>query len=308
MDIHKGHSPLVLLEVILTRVNCAFTVDVEGFAESHVQSVRIDDAYLDHAVMDREIEANMQVTLDLLQGHGIRGTFFFLGRIARTSPQIVRRTADAGHEIGCHSLNHLRITGQSRDDFRRDLKSAKSALEDASGAQVIGFRAPDFSIGAGNLWAFDELLEAGFRYDSSVVPTTIHDVYGMTNVPETVFKWPNGLVEFPMPVTRVLGSRIPVGGGGYFRLFPLSWTIRAFSSRNAKSQPATFYIHPYEIGPVAPNLPGLSLARRFRHYVRLKDGANRIKPFLNALTFGSMADVLVSHGFLASISPNTEVR
>jgi polysaccharide deacetylase family protein (PEP-CTERM system associated) len=296
-----------LLGVILAGVNCAFTVDVEGFAESHVQSVRIDNSYLDHAVMDREIETNMQVILDLLKSHGVRATFFFLGRIARSSPQIVRRTADAGHEIGCHSLDHVRITGQSREEFRRDLRAAKSSLEDVAGTPVIGFRAPDFSIGAGNLWAFDELLEAGFRYDSSVVPTSIHDVYGMTNVPETVFKWPNGLIEFPMPVSRVLGFRIPVGGGGYFRLFPLSWTTKAFSSRDAKSQPATFYIHPYEIGPVAPRLPGLSLARRFRHYVRLKDGANRVRPLLNAVSFGSMAGVLESHGFLTSITPKTEV-
>jgi polysaccharide deacetylase family protein (PEP-CTERM system associated) len=250
--------------------------------------------------MDLEIEENLNVTLELLHEHGVTATFFFLGRIAISAPRLVKRVLEAGHEIGCHSLNHLRITGQSRDEFRRDLHVAKSSLEDASGARVIGFRAPDFSIGDGNLWAFDELLEAGFRYDSSVVPTSIHDVYGMVNTPEGIFRWPNGLVEFPLPIARFFRFRIPIGGGGYFRLFPQSWTVRAFESRNSRNQPATFYIHPYEIGPVAPRLPGLSFARRFRHYVRLAAGSERIAPLLKSVSFSSMADILRSRGFLDS--------
>ncbi len=248
--------------------------------------------------MDREIEENLTVALELLKDHAVTATFFFLGRIALSAPRIVRRVAEAGHEIGCHSLNHLRITGQSQAEFRIDLRSAKAALEDASGESVIGFRAPDFSIGSGNLWAFDELLEAGFRYDSSVVPTSIHDVYGMTDTPEGIFRWPNGLIEFPMPISRLFGFQIPIGGGGYFRLFPLSWTRRAFERRDRRNQPAVFYIHPYEIGPVAPKLPGLSLARRFRHYVRLADGVERITPLLKSVSFASMSKVLQSHGFL----------
>lgn len=289
---------MFLLGDYLPTPNCAFTVDVEGFSESHAQSVQIAASFLDLAVMDREIESNLDATLDVLSEHSIRATFFFLGRIAQSAPQLVRRTVDAGHEIGCHSLNHLRITGQSREVLRNDLRAAKSALEDASGAHVIGFRAPDFSIGAGNLWAFDELVEAGFRYDSSVVPTSIHDVYGMTNVPEGIFVWPNGLVEFPVPVSRILGVRIPVGGGGYYRLFPLSWTRRAFEKRQNQNKPSTFYIHPYEIGPVAPKIPGLSLMRRFRHYVRLAGGSKRIVPLLKSVQFTTMANVLRSHGFL----------
>lgn len=276
---------------------CAFTIDVEGFAESHAQSVRIDDSFLDLPTMDREIEENLNVTLDMLEAHQVKATFFFLGRIARSAPQLVGRVAAAGHEVGCHSLNHLRITGQSRDEFRRDLRDAKSALEDASGVGVIGFRAPDFSIGNVNQWAFDELAEAGFAYDSSVVPTSIHDVYGMRGVPQTIFRWPNGLVEFPMPVRRILGRDIPCGGGGYFRLFPLSWTLRYFWDQHRRAMPTSFYIHPYEVGPVAPRLPGLSLARRFRHYIRLGRGAERIPPLLRAVPFTTMAQVLINGGF-----------
>lgn len=277
---------------------CAFTVDVEGFAESHAQSVRINESYLDLPTMDREIEENLGVTLAMLEAHQVKATFFFLGRIAHSAPKLVRRVAAAGHEIGCHSLNHVRITGQSRDEFRRDLRDAKSALEDAAGTEVIGFRAPDFSIGKTNEWAFDELAEAGFAYDSSVVPTAVHDVYGMRGVPKAIFRWHSGLVEFPMPVRRILGRDIPCGGGGYYRLFPLSWSLRFFRDRHSRAMPTSFYIHPYEIGPVAPGLPGLSLARRFRHYVRLGRGAERIPPLLRAVPFTTMAQVLTNGGFL----------
>lgn len=277
---------------------CAFTVDVEGFAESHAQSVRVPEALLDTPAMDREIEENLSVTLALLEQHRVKATFFFLGRIAQSSPRLVRRVADDGHEIGCHSLNHLRITGQTREDFRRDLRVAKQALEDAGGVMVRGFRAPDFSIGNGNLWAFDEIREAGFLYDSSIVPTDLHDVYGMAEVPRRIFKWPNGLLEFPLPVISLAGLRIPIGGGGYFRLFPTRWSIWAFRKQQRRNIPASFYIHPYEIGPSAPRVPGMSLGRQFRHYVNLSKGVKRLTPLLKAVPFTTMSRVLTEAGHL----------
>ncbi len=276
---------------------CAFTVDVEGFAESHAQSVTVAESLLDRETMDREIEENLAVTLDLLARFKTHATFFFLGRIALTAPHLVGRVAAVGHEIGCHSLNHLRINGQTRDEFRRDLRTAKAALEAASGRDVIGFRAPDFSIGRGNLWAIEELGEAGFLYDSSIVPTSLHDVYGMANVSERLFRWPNGLIEFPMPVVHLLKSGIPFGGGGYFRLFPSVWTRRFFTGRNRRGIPTAFYIHPYEIGGIAPKLPELSMTRRFRHYVRLREGVRRISPLLDSVSFTTMANVLTQAGF-----------
>jgi polysaccharide deacetylase family protein (PEP-CTERM system associated) len=279
---------------------CALTIDVEGFAESHAQSVHVPPEYLDIKTMDREIAENLDVVLELLAKHHTTATFFFLGRIAISSPQLVRKVVDAGHEIGCHSLEHVSITRQTREKFRMDLRAAKAAIQDASGGEVVGFRAPHFSIQDENLWALEELFEAGFLYDSSVVPTSLHDDYGMSGTPERVFRWPNGLIEFPLPVLRMLGLRIPVGGGGYFRLFPISWTRRTFASRDRRKECSTFYIHPYEIGPVAPRLPGLSLARRFRHYVRLGEGVERLSPILEAVNFTSMSQVLRSSGFLRS--------
>lgn len=280
----------------------ALTIDVEGFAESHADSVRVDPALLDPARNDREIEENLAAVLDLFAATGRRATFFFLGRIGQTAPHLVRRAADSGHEIGCHSLLHRRITLQTREQFRADLRTAKRTLEDAGGKGVSGFRAPDFSIRESNRWAFDELVDAGFLYDSSVVPTQVHDVYGMTGVPEMAFRWPNGLIEFPLPVMRVLGLSLPVGGGGYFRLYPTWVTERHFRKRLARGMPAVFYIHPYEVGPVAPRLAGLSLARRFRHYVRLKSGASRLGPILRRLPFDTMAKVLQGAGYMAGTS------
>jgi polysaccharide deacetylase family protein (PEP-CTERM system associated) len=281
----------------LSPVVHALSVDVEGFAESHAQSVRVDPGLMESSVSDAEIEANLTTTVELFAEHGCTATFFFLGRIAQTSPQLVKMVADAGHEIGCHSLHHLRITGQSQTKFREDLRAARSALENASGQAVVGFRAPDFSIGAQNLWAFDELWEAGFRYDSSAVPTDIHDVYGMADVSEDIFRWPNGLIEFPLPVTRFLGKSIPVGGGGYFRLFPLWLTRHGFRQSARAGRPAMFYIHPYEIGSVAPRLAGLTLTRRFRHYVRLEKGRQRMGKLLRTIKFTRVVDVLRERGF-----------
>lgn len=277
---------------------CAFTVDVEGFAESHAQSVRVGPEYLDVRGMDEEIARNLDVALELLAKFRISATFFFLGRIAISSPHLVRMVTDAGHEIGCHSLNHLRITGQTRDQFRADLREARQALEDASSQAVVGFRAPDFSIGPDNLWAVDEIVGAGFQYDSSVVTTSIHDVYGMPEAPESIFLWPSGLIEFPMTTAKIFGVSVPAGGGGYFRLFPTSWTVRFFAARNRRNIPSTFYIHPYEIGLNAPRLPGLSFSRRLRHYLRLHKGVERLTPLLEKVPFTTMSRVLTEAGFL----------
>jgi polysaccharide deacetylase family protein (PEP-CTERM system associated) len=276
----------------------ALTIDVEGFAESHAQSIHVDPALLEPAASNMEIAQNLDVTLELLAQHCCRATFFFLGRIAQSAPELVRRVADAGHEVACHSLFHRRITGQTPEEFRAHLTEAKARLEDACGMPVIGFRAPDFSIVAGDKWALDELVSGGFRYDSSAVPTGLHDVYGMADVPHGIFRWPNGLVELPLPVVRLLGLSFPVGGGGYFRLYPLYFTFRYFRSQARRGSPCVFYIHPYEIGPVAPRLPGLSAARRFRHYVRLGQGRERFSRLLKAVPFSTMSDVLARAGFL----------
>jgi polysaccharide deacetylase family protein (PEP-CTERM system associated) len=178
-------------------------------------------------------------------------TFFTLGWIAERYPQVVRRIVAGGHELASHGYGHLRASDQTRAEFANDIRSAKALLEDIGGQAVLGYRAPSFSIGRANLWALDELLEAGYRYSSSIYPIA-HDHYGMPDAPRFAFypNGPDGLLEVPITTVRMMGRNLPAGGGGYFRLLPyaLSRWMMAKVNRDDR-QPALFYFHPWEIDP-----------------------------------------------------------
>lgn len=271
--------------------NC-FSVDVEGFVESNVQSFDVGDRYTSSSKEDYEIEKNVNVILELLDELNIKGTFFFLGRIARDIPHIVQESARYGHEIACHSDKHVRIFGMTEEKFKSDLTRAKKTLEDVSGKRVYGFRAPDFSITKSSLWALDILNDAGFIYDSSISPTGLHDVYGIGDVSPFVHTLENGLIEFPVPVIELSRMRLPFGGGGYFRSFPLTFT-RYFTARmNSGGHPCMFYIHPYEVGPVIPVISELSYYRRFRHYYNCKNGHRRLRKFMQLFRFSTAIEIL----------------
>jgi polysaccharide deacetylase family protein (PEP-CTERM system associated) len=276
-------------------VNC-LSVDVESFSESNEESVPMAPEYLDRARQNYEIERNMDATLGLFADLETKATFFFLGRIARDLPAEVRKTADQGHEIGCHSLEHRRIFGQDKEAFRAALSRAKHYLEDAGGKQVYGFRAPDFSITRSSLWALDVLQEAGFVYDSSIYPFGWHDVYGIGEGPACIHRLRNGLIEWPLPTLEFGRKRLPFGGGGYFRLFPRPWTEFCISRVNAQGHPCMFYIHPYEVGDVMPRISGLSAYRRFRHYYHCAGGAQRLGRVLRRFRFDSAIAVLQNLG------------
>jgi polysaccharide deacetylase family protein (PEP-CTERM system associated) len=274
----------------------AFSIDVEGFVESNLQSFQIPDRYINQSEENREIERNTDVLLEILEQVNIKATFFFLGRITRDIPGLVKKVARAGHEIGCHNYLHLRIFGVEENEFREKLVRAKKDLEDVSGQRIYGFRAPDFSITEKSIWALDVLKEAGFVYDSSIYPFGLHDVYGIKDASPSIHKFPNGLIEFPLSTTQILGRRIPFGGGGYFRLYPL-WITKLFLSKlNKQGNPAIFYIHPYEVGPVIPEIPGLSAYRKFRHYYNCSNGTGRLKNMLQAFKFCPAIDVLKDKG------------
>ena len=132
---------------------------------------------------------------------------------------------------------------------------AKKSLEDVSGEMVLGFRAPDFSITKSNRFALDILREVGFQYDSSIYPTGLHAVYGIREVVPYIHRLPNGLIEFPLPTINLFWNRVPFGGGGYFRLYPIIVTKLLIRRMNKAGHPCMVYIHPYEVGPVIPVLP-----------------------------------------------------
>lgn len=256
----------------------AMTIDVEDYF--HVAAM---EPHIDRADWHRwpcRVERNIERVLALLDEADARATFFTLGWVAERFPHLVRTIADQGHEVASHGYSHRRASEQSREHFFDDIRHAKRLLEDTIGHAVKGYRAPSFSICERNLWAFDCILEAGYRYSSSVYPIR-HDHYGMPDSPRFPFESRTGLLEVPVTTLRVWNYNLPAGGGGYFRLMPYAFS-RAFIRRvnRVDRQPAIFYFHPWELDPDQPRIPGTTRKTRFRHYVNLSRTDRRLKSLL----------------------------
>ena len=267
----------------------ALTVDVEDYFQVSALAPQIDRSTWEGR--ECRVERNVDRLLSLFSDRGAHATFFALGWIAERYPHLVRQIVAAGHEIASHGYGHLRCTDQSRGDFRDDVRRAKDLLEDLAGQRVLGYRAPSFSIGAGNQWAFDVLLEAGYRYSSSVYPVR-HDHYGMPDAPRFAYDARPGLREIPITTTRLLGRNLPAGGGGYFRLAPYRlsrWALRRVNTIDQR--PVIFYLHPWEIDPGQPRIPGTSLKTRFRHYVNLHKTESRLGHLLRDFRWGRVDEV-----------------
>jgi polysaccharide deacetylase family protein (PEP-CTERM system associated) len=233
--------------------------------------------------------------LDRLAEAGVHGTFFVLGWVAERQPGLVRAIQVAGHEIGCHGYAHRLIYEQTPQQFRVDLRLARLVLEDILGEQITAYRAPSFSITRRSLWALDILLEEGFLFDSSIYPTH-HDRYGIPGTPlepHTIERSQGTLWEFPPPVCRLMKYPVPVGGGGYFRLYPYPLTRRGLRSINAAGRPFAVYLHPWEFDPGQPRLrPGTM--RAFRHYVGLNRTEDRLVRLLKDFRFGTLSESLAA--------------
>jgi polysaccharide deacetylase family protein (PEP-CTERM system associated) len=275
---------------------CDFlSVDVEDYfqVEAFADCVSRDD----WGTFSSRVRPNTERTLRLLAEYGCRGTFFVLGWVAERDPKLIREIADAGHEIACHSYSHRRVSTLSPEEFRDDLQRARAAIEDAAGVRVHGYRAPTFSIGLGNLWALDILSEEGFLYDSSIFPIH-HDLYGFPGSPRFAYsvscRTGKTLFEIPMTTVRMLGTTWPVGGGGYLRLLPMSYTRWAIEQvHRADRQPFVLYFHPWELDPEQPRIAA-KWRSRFRHYTGLGVMESRLRSLLSAGHFAPMLD-WVSH-------------
>ena len=197
------------------------------------------------ANVDRQIE----VLLGLLDEHKVKATFFTVGMLAEARPEIVRRVAEAGHEIASHGFLHRRVYDMSRGQFRADAKKSKALLEGITGTRVLGYRAAEFSITRPVLWALEVLAELGFEYDSSIFPLH-HRRYGIADFDPRPARYTFGegrsLVEVPLATQRRAGQNFPFSGGGYFRLLPLSTLVQGFERVNAIGLPVTTYFHSYE--------------------------------------------------------------
>lgn len=280
-----------------------FTVDVEEYFQvKALESAVSPSDWLSHPT---RVGESVDAILAALERHGAKGTFFILGWLADHRPEVVRAIAAAGHEIASHGYRHERVTALSPARFREDLRSSKCALEDVSGMEVVGYRAPSFSIVPGSEWAFDALIEEHYRYDSSIFPIRRRG-YGYPSAPRApyILHRPRGrLAEFPLATTKFFGLSVPAAGGGYLRQFPLSVIRRAFREAGLRGEHATFYIHPWEVDPQQPRLR-VSPFNYIRHYRGLESALARIEILLAEFTFVSIASRLpqsVVGGSLATV-------
>ncbi|MDR3299068.1 MAG: DUF3473 domain-containing protein [Candidatus Accumulibacter sp.] len=234
------------------------------------------------------VERNVERILFMLDEYRAKATFFMLGWIAERYPRLVGKIVDGGHELASHGYGHQRASDLDENAFFADIDASKKLLEDLSGQPVQGYRAPSFSIGEKNQWAFDCLERAGYRYSSSVYPIR-HDHYGMPDAPRFAHKVRGGLLEIPPTTVCFCGRNWPASGGGYFRLLPyaVSRCLLERVNRHDK-QPAIFYFHPWEIDHEQPKIPGIGLKTRFRHYLNLQRTEARVRRLLDDFHWGRM--------------------
>lgn len=245
--------------------------------------------------MPVRVEENTRRLMDLFDETSSRATFFVLGWVAERFPALIREIHGRGHEVACHGHSHRLIYTQTPEEFREETFRSKAVLEDLIAESVNGYRAASYSITSRSLWAVETLVEAGFEYDSSIVRTR-HDLYGIPNalaVPyELITEDGETILEFPPTTYNFLGYDVPVGGGGYFRLYPYGLT-RALLRRASAAQrsPFIFYLHPWEIDPDQPRV-NTKLRSRFRHYLNLDKTETRLRRLLRDFDFATVREVL----------------
>jgi polysaccharide deacetylase family protein (PEP-CTERM system associated) len=272
----------------------ALTIDVEDYFQVSALAPYIPRDQWDARAC--RVERNVERILHMLDGHATKATFFTLGWIAERYPQLVRRIVDGGHELASHGYGHERASDLTEAAFFADIASAKKLLEDLSGFEVKGYRAPSFSIGKGNLWAFDCLERAGYRYSSSIYPIR-HDHYGMPDAPRFAHQVRAGLIEVPVTTAHFLDRNWPASGGGYFRLmpYPMSrWLLQHVN--RIDRQPAIFYFHPWEIDAGQPRIAGINAKTRFRHYLNLHRTEGRLKRLFADFRWGRMDEIFLAGG------------
>jgi polysaccharide deacetylase family protein (PEP-CTERM system associated) len=283
----------------------AMTIDVEDYFHVSALASRVDRR--DWDTYPRRVADNTAKLLDILAYHDARATFFALGWVAERDPALIRRIAAAGHEVACHGYSHELVYRQTPAVFRHETERAKKILEDLVQKPIAGYRAASYSITAASLWALDVLCELGFTYDSSVFPVR-HDRYGIPGARREPHRLRtpagNSIIEFPLSTIELLRYRLPVSGGGYFRLFPYLVTRTALRHINSREHnPFIFYLHPWEIDPDQPRVE-VGWLSRFRHYNNLEKCEKRLHRLLKDFQFGRVDDALVRLDLLSPTPTN----
>lgn len=272
----------------------ALTIDVEDYFQ-----VSAFAPYIERADWDRRecrVERNIARILALLERQEVKATFFTLGWIAERYPAIVRDIVAGGHELASHGYGHEKANQLTPEAFYADISRAKQILEELSGIEVKGYRAPSFSIdGSNRHWAFDALVRAGYRYSSSVYPVR-HDHYGMPDAPRFRHAPHPLLLEVPPTTVRAFNRNWPASGGGYFRLMPYALSRQLIARVNQHDgESAVFYFHPWEIDVDQPRIPGINARTRFRHYLNLHRMERRLARLLQDFRWGRMDHVFLGH-------------
>ncbi len=278
----------------------ALTIDVEDYFQvsAFAPYIRRDE----WDTRECRVERNVDRILAMLAAKDVKATFFTLGWVAERYPQVVRRIVAGGHELASHGYGHERASDLDRKAFAQDITRAKHLLEDLAGLPVQGYRAPSFSIGTGNLWAFDSLAQAGYRYSSSIYPIQ-HDHYGMPSSPRFAYRLACGLLEVPITTLRMMNRNLPSSGGGYFRLLPYAatrWMLRRINQ--VDREPAIFYFHPWEIDVDQPRVAGIDAKARFRHYVNIPRMEPKLGSLLDDFRWGRMDQIFLAREPAASQS------
>ena len=269
----------------------AMTVDVEDYFQVSAFDRVVPRARWD--VLESRVARNTDRVLELFDRANVRGTFFVLGWVAERFPALVRRIADLGHEVASHGYNHQLVYLLTPRQFREDIRAAKHAIENAAGVEVVGFRAPSYSVIDSSLWTLDVLIEEGFAYDASIFPIH-HDRYGIPDSPRHPYvlqRSAGSILEVPGSTVRLGRVNLPIGGG-YFRQFPYAWTKFGIDRVNRiERQPVTFYTHPWELDPDQPRM-AVGIGTRLRHYRGLERTADRLARLVRDFRFDSVTSML----------------
>ena len=282
------------------------TIDVEDYF--HVSAFENISPPETWGGRECRVERNTELILNILDEYNVKATFFVLGWVAERYPQLTKTIAAQGHEIASHGYLHQRVALQDRKTYRDDIRRGKKILENQTGVPVLGYRAPSYSITRKTSWAFDELMEAGFKYDSSIFPMR-HDFYGIPDWPRfagyaikngeewlespVISEGQQGIRELPITTLKLGQRNLPIAGGGYFRLLPYAVTSWGLNRINKlEQQPFVFYLHPWEFDPQQPRMSGASAKSKFRHYLNLGKTESRFRRLLNDFEFMPIVDGL----------------
>jgi polysaccharide deacetylase family protein (PEP-CTERM system associated) len=274
----------------MPRTHC-LTFDIE----EHFQ-VSAFDSLAQRGQWDRlesRVQRNTEKILAILETRKISATFFVLGWVAERHPNLIRALASAGHEVASHGYEHRMVTTQTPDQFREDIRKSKTILENLIGAEVMGYRAPSFTIVKQTQWALQILVEEGYRYDSSIFPIR-HDRYGMPGARPYRHRLdtPIGSIwEVPPATVQIARARFPVAGGGYFRFFPYPLLRTLLKWAESEGEPLVIYLHPWELDPQQPRMQG-GVISRLRHYLNLEKTEGRLLQLLGDFKFGPIRDAV----------------